>query len=340
MYERLETPAATREWLHQSIDAYQFSQFLYAAAKLGVADLLQDGPRPYEALAHATGTDPAALLRLLRALASAGIFKHLPGDRFEQNDVSALLCESAPGSLRAWAILAGEQPYPAWGHLLHSIKTGEAAADHLYGTNGWQYRRQNPAVAEVFNNAMSAMARGAVAAILESYDFSRSNCIVDVGGGQGSLLAGILHANPSARGVLQDLDLAVQEARDVLARAGVADRCQTVAGSFLQEVPPGGDLYLLKDILLMWKDDDASLVLRNCRQTMQPGQTLLIVERLIPAEGPTLEDGMADLRMLVMNGGRLRSQEDFQRLLSRAGFGPARSIQTRSSYQILEAKAG
>ncbi len=338
MNDCLQTQVSPREWLNESIDAYQFSQCLYVAAKLGIADLLKPGARHYEDLAHATGANPEALFRLLRTLASAGVFNRSANDRFELNDVSRLLCEDVPGSLRAWAILAGEQPYPAWSHLLHSVTTGGIASDHMYGMSHWKYRQENPAAAEVFNNAMSGMARAGAAAIVEAYDFSRFDCIVDVGGGQGSLLADILNVNPSARGVLLDLYPAIQTAPQLLAQAGVADRCRAVAGSFLESVPTGGDAYILKDVILMWKDVDATLILRNCRQAMKPGRTLLMIEMVIASDQPTLNAAMADMRMLVMNGGRLRSREEFHSLLTRAGFEPTGIIQTRSPYQIIQAK--
>ncbi len=339
MIDRLQISVSPREWLHQSIDAFQFSQCLYVAAKLGIPDLLQGGPRTYEELAQAAEANPGALLRLLRALASAGIFKHLQNDRFELNDVSRLLCEDAIGSLRSWAILAGEQPYPAWGHLLHSVKTGGIAANHLYGMSSWQYRNQDPSAARVFNKAMSEVARGTTAAIVEATDFSRFDCIVDVGGGQGTLLAGILNANPSVQAVLLDLEAAIQEAPRLLEHAGVADRCQAVSGSFLQGVPSGGDAYILKDVLLDWSDADATLILGNCRHAMQKGHTLLIIELVIDSDRATLGAAMADIRMMVMNGGRLRSREEFRALLSRAGFELTRTIVTHSPYQIIEAKS-
>ena len=339
MIDRTQTSFPPRAWLQQSIDAYQFSQCLYVAAKLGIADLLKDSSKNCEQLAQAADADPGALLRLLRALASAGVFERLQNDQFGLNDVSKLLCSDTPGSLRAWAILAGEQPYPAWGHLLHGVKTGGIASDHYFGMSNWQYRSENPSAAEVFNNAMSAMAHASTDAIVEAYDCSRFDCIVDVGGGQGSLLADILKANASIRAVLLDLEAAIQAARDLLAKAGVADRCQVVVGSFLQGVPAGGDAYVLKDILLDWSDADATTILGNCRQAMEPDRILLIVERVIESDQPTLAAAMADLRMMVMNGGRLRSQDGFQALLRGAGFQVTRIIETRSPYRIVEAKS-
>ncbi len=268
MNDALQPRRSPREWLQQSIDAYQFSQCLYVAAELGIAELLKSGSKDCGGLAQAAGADPGALFRLLRTLANAGIFQRSEDGRFALNDVSRLLCEDASGSLRAWAILAGEQPYPAWGHLLHSVKTGGIASDHYYGMRNWQYLSKNASAAQVFNNAMSAMARAGTAAIVDAYDFSGLDCIVDVGGGPGSLLAGILGANPSSHGILFDLESAIKAAPEVLAKARVEDRCKLVTGSFLEGVPAGGDTDILKDVILMWSDADATLVLRNCRKVV------------------------------------------------------------------------
>ena len=329
---------SARESLRQSIDAYQLSQCLYVAAKLGIADLLKDGPQSHEQLANVTGAQPTALFRVLRALASAGVLNRLQDGRFELNDVSEYLCSEAPGSLRAWAILAGEQPYPAWGQLLNAVQTGQPGFDRVFGVSNWEYRVQNPAAAQVFNAAMSEGARASTAAIVEAYGFVGLDRIVDVGGGQGALLAGILKTNPSARGVLFDLEHVVAGAPEPLKAAGVSDRCEIVAGSFLERVPSGGDGYILKDIILNWTDQESVLILRNCRQAMKENATLLIMERIIASDQPTLEATMADLRMMVMLGGQERTIAEFHTLLGEAGFEPTKVIPTRSPYQIIEAK--
>lgn len=334
----LQTSVSPRESLRQSIDGYQLSQCLYVAARLGIADLLKDGPKHYDALAKESGAKPNALFRLLRTLAAAGVFAQLQGEQFGLNQMSGYLCRDSPGSLRAWAILSGEQPYPAWGHLLHSVTTGEAAFDHLHGMSEWQYRAQDPSAARVFNEAMSENVRAGIAAILEAYDFSQFGRIVDVGGGQGALLAGILRANPPVRGVLFDLERVVQSAKESLKEAGVSERCELVGGSFLEEVPGGGDAYIIKDVLLDWEDGEVAQILRNCRKVMKENQALLIIERVIASGKPTLDAALVDMRMMVMNGGRTRTVEEFRALLSTAGFEFVRSVPTRSPYLILEGR--
>jgi predicted O-methyltransferase YrrM len=338
MDNRSQTTVSPREALRQSIDGYQLSQCLYVAAKLAIADGLKAGPKHVEELAQASGAQPNALGRVLRALASAGVFRRLPDGQFALNEMSEHLCADAPGSLRAWAILAGEQPYPAWGQLLYTVQTGEIGFDHLYGMSNWQYRVQNPSAAQVFNDAMSEGVRASTAAILQAYDYSPFARIVDVGGGQGALLAGILMANPSAHGVLFELEHVVASARPLLQKAGVAERCETIAGSFLEEVPGEGDAYILKDILLNWDDQECVQILRNCEQAMKKNGAVLIMERVIASEKPTLDAAMVDLRMMVMLGGQARTSEELQALLAAAGFQLTKSVPTRSAYQILEGK--
>lgn len=339
MADQSQTIGNQREYLRQSIDAYQLSQCLYVAAKLGIADLLKDGPKHYVELAKASGVHANALFRLLRALACAGVFNRLPNERFALNQVSEYLCADVPGSLRAWAILAGEQPYPAWSHLLHSVQTGETAFDHLFGMSAWQYHAQNPSAAEVFNEAMSEGVRASTAAIVQAYDFSMFDRIVDVGGGQGALLFNILKANPSVRGILFDLEPVVQSARESLKSSEISERCETIAGSFLERVPDGGDAYILKDVILNWNDDKVTMILRGCRQAMKENQTLLIVERVIASDLPTLEAALVDMRMMVMTGGWGRSPEELQALLEGAGFEMTKVITTRSIYKIIEGKS-
>ena len=339
MVAQSQTITSTRESLWQIINAYQISQFVYVASKLGIADLLKDGPKHYAELAKMSGSDPNALFRLLRALASVGIFNQPEKERFELNELSAYLCQDAPGSLRSSAIASVEFPYPVFGHLLYSVKTGGSAFDDLHGMSMWQYFAQNPEARKAFDETMSEGSRVSAAAIVNAYDFSRFDRIVDVGGGQGVLIASILKANPSVRGTLFDQEQVVKGVKELLKGAGVSERCETVAGSFLERVPGGGDAYILKDVILDWKDHEALQILRNCRQAMKVNKTLLIVERNIESDKPTVEAIQADMRLMVMNGGRERTREEFQALLSRAGFELTHVIPTLSPYQIVEGRS-
>lgn len=339
MTDQSKTPLSSRDSLLQFINSFQISQCLYVAAELGIADLLKEGSRHYETLAKASGANPDALFRMLRVLASAGILNRLEGDSFELNELSEYLRRDAPGSLRAWAVLAEQQIYPTWNHLMHSVKTGAPAFDDEHGMSVWEYRAQNPGALRVFDEAMSERVRASSSAVVDAYDFSRFDRIVDVGGGQGLLIANILKANPSMRGILFDLDPVIQGAKQLLEEASVAERCEAVAGSFMEEVPRGGDIYILKNVIHDWDDARSVQILRNCRQAMPGHQTLLVIERVIPSDNPTVEDALSDMRMLVMNGGRERTREEFQALLSRCGFDLTRIIPTGSPYQIVEGNA-
>ena len=189
----------------------------------------------------------------------------------------------APGSVRPFIISElGQEHYPAWGNLMHSIKTGEIAFDNHFGVDIWGYFTQNPEDAAVFNDSMSGMTAAANEAILSAYDFSSFNKIVDVGGGHGGLITSILKQNPQAIGVLYDADVVISGAKPRLEAAGVADRCKAVAGDFFKEVPDGGDAYVMKWIIHDWEDEKAIRILNNCRSRMKPNGRLIIVDCVVP----------------------------------------------------------
>lgn len=227
--------------LYRMTNAYQISQAIHVAATLGIADLLKDGPRGVDDLTAATGTNASALYRLLRALASVGIFVEGDG-HFGLTPLAEYLRSDVPASVRAWAMMIG-RPYAwsTWAHLLDSVRTGEPAFPEIYGTSVWEYRAAHPEESAIFDAAMNTLSTAAVAAVVRSYDFSAMRLLVDVGGGQGEMLAGILAANPSLRGILLDQPHVVAGAAPLLERAGVADRCQVVGGSFVEQVPLGAD---------------------------------------------------------------------------------------------------
>ncbi len=226
-------------YLLRMTNAFQVSQAIHVAATLGIADLLEDGPRSADELAEGTGTDAPTLYRLLRALASVGVFTEIDG-RFGLTPLAEYLRTDAPGSLRAWAMQVGQRYFwTSWGHLLHSVRTGEPAFAELYGTTPWEYRAAHPEEDAVFNAAMTNLSAGVVEAVARRYDFSGYGVLVDVGGGQGALLAAILAANPNLRGILFDQPHIVAAAGALLEQAGVADRCEVVGGSFFDTVPAG-----------------------------------------------------------------------------------------------------
>ena len=331
---------SARDTIWRMVNAFQDSMAIHVVATLGIADLLRDGPRSVADLASATGSDELALFRLLRALASTGIFAEGPDGRFRQSPLSELLRTDAPGSVRAWAMYVG-RPYTwtTWGHFADSVKSGRPVFPDLFGTDLWTYRSTRPEENAIFDAAMTGISAAAAAAVAGGYDFSQLSRLVDVGGGRGELLAAILAANPDLRGVPFDQPHVVADAGELLQEAGVAERCEVVGGSFFEAVPPGADAYLLKSVLHDWDDPEAIAILRRCRAAIPPSGRLLVVERVVrPANEP---DGtkLLDLHMLVMLGGRERTAAENAALLDQAGFRPGRVIPTSSPYSIIECAA-
>lgn len=268
--------------LMRLINAFQISQALHVAATLGVADQLKDGPQPSDALARICGAQPGPLYRLLRALAAVGVFHEAEGQRFSLTPLGACLAGGAPGSRRDYARWIGTPGmWRSWGNLLHSLRTGEAAAHFTCGVDAWTYRSHHPEERAVFDAAMTALSLAEARAVIEACDFDRFNCIVDVGGGEGHLLKAILLACPGARGILFDLPQVAASAERVFASSGLAQRCKAVGGDFFQAVPGAGDAYVMKSILHDWDQDEATKILRSCRRAMPVTATLLAIERVV-----------------------------------------------------------
>jgi hypothetical protein len=244
----------------------------------------------------------------------------------------------ASASLRGFAIAElGEHHYPAWAELLHSMRTGEIAFNRLFGMSVWEYRAQHPDDARIFDEAMASFTAAGNEAILRGYDFSPFSKIVDVGGGDGSLIAGILKANPATQGVVFDLPHAIMRAQQRLEAAGLMNRCQAVAGDFFESVPAGGDAYVLKWIIHDWDDERAVTILKNCRRAMPQVAKLLLIEAVIPAGNAPSFHKFMDLNMLVMTGGRERTEAEYRALLGAADLNLTRIIATRSEMSVVEA---
>ena len=330
-----ETPGSA---LGRLTVGFQVSQAIHVAATLGVADLLADGPRTSDELSAATNTHAGSLYRLLRALASVGVFHEEGGRRFSLTPMGALLRSDVPGSLRGWAMHVG-RPYfqEAWSHLEHSIRTGDNAFQHVHGTDVWAYRAEHPDESAIFDLAMESQTAASNRALRDAYDFGRFGSVVDVGGGNGALLAALLGEFPAMRGVLLDQPHVVANAAAVLERAGVADRCEIVGGSFFDEVPAGGDAYTLKSIIHDFEDERAVAILRICRRAMAADARLLLIERIV---GPPNEDPRAkfsDLNMLVAPAGRERALDEWDALVTRAGFRLATATRSTSGLAVIEA---
>jgi hypothetical protein len=317
----VEPPSAG---LLRLIYGYQVSQAIHVAAVLGIADELADGPRAVGDLATATATHAATLHRLLRALAAVEVLREEPDGMF---GLSAL-GEALRGPAGSMAAFHG-RPYHwvAWGQLLHSVRTGENAFQAVHGMDVWEYRARHPEEGAVFDAAMTGFSRRVNAAVAAAHDFGRYGVIVDVGGGHGALLAGILARHPGVRGVLFDQPAVVAGAQ--------ADGFEIVGGSFFESVPAGGDAYLLKSILHDWEDEPAIEILRACRRAARVGTALLVVEREFALPATKL----SDLNMLVGPGGRERTLEEYAALMAPAGYELLGETPTAAGVSLFEARA-
>lgn len=310
------------EELYSLMSGYRVSQAIYVAAKIGIADLMEEGPRGSDELAQETGTHAATLYRVLRFLAGVGLFDEVAPRRFALTPLGAGLRTDLPGSIRPMALmLLDPASWQPWGQLLYSVQTGGTAFEHVHGVGRFDYLTQHPDTAAVFNEAMSSNTARSGSAITEAYDFSGIKRLVDVGGGHGLLLATILGEYPTMRGVLFDRHQVIAGAQATLEAAGVSDRCELVSGDFFAEVPSGGDAYLLRQIIHDWDDARALTILRNCRQAISKRGRLLVVERAISSEYrralPVLH---VDLEMLVNVGGQERTDAEYHSLFGTAGF--------------------
>lgn len=325
------------EALRGLISGYRVSQLIYVAAKLAIADHLADGPRSVDQLARSVSVHPGALYRVLRALASYGVFAERGRGVFELTPRAEPLRSDTPGSVRGYAIMNGEEWFwSSWGELLHSVKTGRTAFDDSFGIGLFGFLDQHPEAAEIFNDAMTSITGMDSDAIAAAYDFSRKATIVDVGGGRGSLMTAILRAHPHATGILFDRPPVLAGVSAALAAKGLTDRCAVMAGDFFDSVPHGGDVYILKDIVHDWPDDRAVAVLKNCRRAMREEARLLVIERVIPAGNEPSFAKLADVNMLVITGGLERTEAEYRTLLTASGFRLSRVVPTRSPSSIVE----
>ena len=315
---------------------YWASQLVYVATKLGIADLLADCPKSCEEIAGATGADRDSLFRLMRALASLGVVAREDHNLFRLTAVGAPLQGGIPGSLRSMILTLGEEHYQAWGRILHSIQSGKPAFDCVFNAPLFDHLQRSPAAAETFNHAMTDFTRQAALAIVAAYDFSPIGTAVDVGGGQGALIGAILRSNPHMTGTVFDLPSVVVEAPGYFIIAGIEDRCRAIAGNFFELVPEGAEVYLLKNVLHDWDDDSAIAILKNCRRAMNEGGRLLAIEVVLsdPPESPF--GNLLDLNMLVMSGGRERTEAEYRRLFAASGFRLSRVIPTMAPTSVLE----
>jgi ubiquinone/menaquinone biosynthesis C-methylase UbiE len=335
MSSRPESELSPHLEMQQMILGFWISRALYAAAKFGIADVLRDGPKTIDELAVASGTHGPSLFRLMRALASIGIFAYEDG-RFRSTPLATTLESDRPGSLRYFAMAElGQEHYSAWEEFPYSVKTGELAFVHRFGQDAWAYYAEHPEHAEVFNNAMTKLTELVNASVMATYKFDRFRKIVDIGGGHGQFLTTMMRASPEARGVLFDSPQVISGAKPIL-EGGLLDRCELVAGDFFQSVPAGGDAYVLKWIIHDWTDEQCVTILKNCRRAMAKNGVVLIVETVIPEGNEPFFGKFMDLNMLVMTGGRERTEHEYNELLAAAGFRLSRIAPSDSGFSVIE----
>ena len=317
------------------------AQALRVAAELGIADLLVDGPRGVADLAEATGSHRPSLLRLLRALVTIGVCHEPEPATFAVTPTGRQLAGDVEGSVRAWTIYWGRYLWDEWAQLPHSITTGRSGREVVSGSAHFDALDGDPERASVFNAAMADMTRLSTRAIATGYDFARFARIVDVGGGYGELVAALLTAHPSTTGVLFDLPHAIAAARPNLEKAGVADRCELVAGSFFDAIPTGADAYLLKSVLHDWDDQDCHRILTVCRTALTGSARLLVIERLLPTPMRPDETHRAlarsDLMMLVAHAAQERTEAHFRRLITGADLQVGSVTELPGGLSVIEA---
>jgi C-methyltransferase len=315
------------------------AQAVHAAAELGIADALADSPLSIEELGRRVEADPDALERLLRALITRGVFRRRRDGRYDLSPLAEPLRSDGSASMRGGTRFYGSpQHREHWSYLVDSVKTGRPSVPTLRGQEFFDYLAGEPDLGRLFDQAMTGVSELAVGPIVAGYDFSGYSTIVDVGGGHGRLLAAVLAATPAARGVLYDQLHVVADAPTLLQQHGIDGRVRIESGSFLETVPAGGDLYVLKLIIHDWPDEQAVKILRNVRDAAGPGGTVLLVEQVIPTHDREFLGKWADLEMLLCFGARERTAAEYRDLLDRAGLQLTRVVQTASPFSFGEAK--
>jgi len=323
--------------LKQMIGGGMVTQMIYVAAKLGIADLLRDGPKDSDTLAKSSKTHPQSLYRLMRTLASIGIFTENENRQFELTPLAKLLQADTPDSVRNFALWAGEMwTWQLFGELLYCVRTGNPAFKYIFGQGIDEYLAQNPEAAEIFNQLMLARTKPNAVAVSTAYDFSKVDKLVDVGGGYGILLTTILKENPHVSGVLFDLPHVIKNARGIIEQEGVIGRCELVSGDFFETIPVDGDTYILSQVIHDWDDDQAITILKNCRRQMPINGRLLLIEHVILSDNSPSPGKISDIIMLVTEGGRERTRLEFQPLFEAAGFRLTNIFPTQSVISVIE----
>lgn len=325
--------------LGQMINGYWVTGSICAAARLGVAAKVGDGPRPIAELARDVGADEGALYRLMRALASLGIFAEGPSRSFAHTPLSQALRPDVPGSMHGLALMTGMLHLRAWPEIAHSVRTGLTAFGKVFGKEIFDHLSDDAEAGAAFDAAFTGYTAAASAAVAAAYDFAPFARVVDLGGGSGALLAAIMKKHPNVAGVDFDLPPVAERARKFLAAQGLAGRCEVVGGDFFQSVPAGGDAYTLKMILHDWDDERSVAILRNVRRAIRPDGKLLVMEAVIdPQSGAGAPGKLLDVNMLVMTGGRERTADEFTALYRAAAFELTRIVPANPTMCVIEGR--
>ncbi|MDQ6884528.1 MAG: acetylserotonin O-methyltransferase [Candidatus Dormibacteraeota bacterium] len=326
--------------LYQMISGFRVTQMVRTAALLGICDALVAGPRDAVSVAAELHADPEVLRRLMRALTGLGVLTEADDRRFSNTAIGELLRKDIPGSMRNAAIaLPSDANWEAWAKLPRGVADGSVPFELAHGRSMWEKLAGEPEAAARFNGFMAAQSAAFAPQLSEAFDFSRCRQVVDVGGGNGALIAGVLAANPSLRGTLFDVEAGLAGGEAYLRHQGVADRCELKAGDFFKSVPQGGDVYLLKLILHDWDDARATEILKSCRRAMRPGASLLVMDYILPERavpGPREAQALTmDLHMFTLFGARERTEQELRAMLTQTGFGVDRVVPTSPQATIV-----
>ena len=305
-------------------------------AQLAIPDRLANGPRTADDLARETGVNGDALYRVMRALASVGVFEERDERTFALTPAGEALKEGPVRAMALW--IACPLNLRVHADAMHSLKTGAPAVEVTVGEGAFAHFAKNPEISRIFNDAMTAFSRVVIPAVLDAYDFSGIKTLVDVAGGHGGVLTGVLQKYPGMKGILFDLEHVIDGARPRIAALGLSDRVTTASGDFFKAVPPGGDAYIMKHIIHDWDDDKSAAILENIRKVLPKDGRVILIESVIPPGNAPALGKIIDLEMLVMPGGRERTETEFRRLFERAGYQVTRIVPTQSPLSVVEAR--
>ena len=319
------------------------ARLVHTAVELGIADHLASTPCDVDFLTAQIGAHAPSLARLLRALTAIGVLHESEERLYSLTPLGVTLRSNVPGSMRAWVFLAfSDDQGTAWQALSHAVRTGELAFRHIFGTDIWTRLAERPEAARLFDDAMQSLTQGANGRLITNYPFEKFGRIVDVGGGNGSLLLPVLGRHPAMRATIFDLPHVAEAARSRIAAAGLSDRCEAVGGDAFVAVPAGADAYVLKGVIHDWDDKEAIAILRTCRAAMSDGSKLILIERILPEQidpddALTRAKFIHDINMMVNPGGRERTEAEFHNLLAQADLQLTRVLSMPGPLAVMEA---